>query len=162
MKNLSRNVGAIVLLVLLVLSDQASKAYIRANYSIKESKPLINKVLYILYIENDGMAFSLLKGKQIFLIIITVVLMSLALYYYLVVLKDNKYTPLRLIIIFITAGGLGNLIDRLRFGKVTDFIYFSPINFPVFNVADIYVTCSIFVLLILLFTKYRHDELLKE
>ncbi len=162
MKSLIRYIGAVILLIALIALDQATKGYIRANFIIKETKPLIDKVLYIMYIENDGMAFSLLKGKKIFLVVITVILMAFAVYYYLVVLKEDKYLPLRLIMIFITAGGIGNLIDRLRLGKVTDFIYFSPINLPVFNVADIYVTWSIFFLIILLLTKCRHDELLKE
>ena len=58
----------------------------------------------------------------------------------------------------ITAGGIGNLIDRVRLNYVVDFIYFSLIDFPVFNVADIYVTVSMFLLLILVLFYYKDED----
>ena len=66
---------------------------------------------------------------------------------------------MHLILIFLIAGAIGNFIDRILYHYVIDFIYFSLINFPVFNVADIYVTCSVFVLFILILFVYSEDEL---
>lgn len=57
------------------------------------------------------------------------------------------------------AGAAGNLIDRIRFGYVVDFFYFRLIDFPVFNVADIYVTVSFAVLLLLVFFQYKEEDL---
>ena len=62
-------------------------------------------------------------------------------------------------LIFIAAGAAGNLYDRITLKYVRDFIYFSLIDFPVFNVADIYVTCSVFVLAFLIFFYYKEEDL---
>ena len=66
--------------------------------------------------------------------------------------------PLQWIGIFLSAGAVGNLIDRLFRGFVVDFIYFKIIHFPVFNVADIYVTVSSVLLICLLFFYYKEDD----
>lgn len=78
---------------------------------------------------------------------------------YLKVPDGKKYLPLRLVLIFIAAGAAGNLYDRITLKYVRDFIYFSLIDFPVFNVADIYVTCSVFVLVFLIFFYYKEEDL---
>ena len=71
----------------------------------------------------------------------------------------KKYAPLRICAIFILAGGLGNFIDRVRLNYVVDFFYFELIDFPIFNVADIYVTVTMFVLLYLIFFYYKEEDL---
>ena len=65
---------------------------------------------------------------------------------------------MRIICFVISAGAIGNFLDRVRLNYVVDFIYFSPINFPVFNVADIYVTVSFAVLILLIFFKYKEED----
>jgi len=72
--------------------------------------------------------------------------------------ETSRFTPLRLCFLLIIAGAMGNWIDRLRQGYVVDFIYFKPIDFPVFNVADIYVTCAAFGLILLLLFYYTEEE----
>ena len=72
---------------------------------------------------------------------------------------DKKYRWLRFILVLLTAGALGNLIDRLRLNYVIDFFYFELINFPIFNVADIYVTVGMALLLILVLFYYKEEEL---
>ena len=57
-----------------------------------------------------------------------------------------------------TAGVAGNTIDRLVFGYVTDFLYFELINFPIFNIADCYITICAFLTIFLVFTKYKDDD----
>ena len=69
----------------------------------------------------------------------------------------KKYNPARVLLVFIAAGGLGNIIDRVIFGYVTDFIRFDFIDFPVFNVADMYITVCEVIALILVFFVYRDD-----
>ena len=72
-------------------------------------------------------------------------------YCYVRLLNQKSYRILRMLCVTYTAGALGNLIDRIFRGYVVDMIYFVPINFPVFNVADCYITVSTVILLIALF-----------
>lgn len=74
-------------------------------------------------------------------------------------LKMNKYKDIRVLFVFIFSGAVGNMIDRIRLGYVIDMFDFCLINFPVFNVADIYVTCSMILLLILILFKYKDNDL---
>jgi signal peptidase II len=72
---------------------------------------------------------------------------------------EKKFVPLRICITLITAGAAGNLIDRVAQGYVVDFLYFILIDFPIFNVADCYVTVATAVLLILLMKVYSDEDL---
>ena len=73
--------------------------------------------------------------------------------------EKKKYTILHVLLVMIASGALGNMIDRLRFEYVVDFISFVLINFPIFNVADIYVTVATIILVILLLFVYKEDDL---
>ena len=70
----------------------------------------------------------------------------------------RKYMPLLITCTLLVSGAVGNFIDRVRFGYVRDFIYFKLINFPVFNVADCYVTVSVALLIILILFVYKEDD----
>ena len=72
--------------------------------------------------------------------------------------NKKRYIPLHLLLIVIAAGAVGNMIDRLRLNYVVDFIYFSLINFPVFNVADIYVTLATAFLAIQVLFRYKEED----
>ena len=117
---------------------------------------LIPGVLQFHYLENTGAAFSLLNGQFGFFFIVTPILCLLILFLLSKLPYDNKrYFPLWLIGFLMLAGALGNFVDRIVYRYVIDFIYFSLINFPVFNVADIYVTCGLIVFLILYIFYYK-------
>ena len=73
--------------------------------------------------------------------------------------EDVRYVPLNISLAMIIAGGIGNGIDRIRFSYVIDFIYFKAINFPVFNVADIFVTCGAFIFIFLILFRYKDKDL---
>lgn len=121
---------------------------------------LIPGVLQFHYLENTGAAFSLLNGQFTFFFIVTPVLCALILFVLAKLPYDNKrYFPLWIIGFLMLAGALGNLVDRICYRYVIDFIYFSLINFPVFNVADIYVTCGIIVFVLLYIFYYKDNEL---
>lgn len=90
-----------------------------------------------------------LAGKRYFLLAITILVLAFLVYFYVRMLKLNKYKDLRILFIFVFSGAAGNMIDRIRLGYVIDMFDFRLINFPVFNVADIYVTCSMIILLVL-------------
>ncbi len=119
--------------------DQLTKYIIDSNMHLHQSIPVIQiggtNVLNITYERNTGAAFSILEGKQIFLIIITALILLGMLY--LLLSKRIKKPAYIWCVALILAGGVGNLIDRLITGSVVDFIDFRLINFAVFNVADI-------------------------
>ncbi len=146
--------------VALIVLDQITKWLTRRHFSKKpDDVALIPKVLYFRYVENRGAAWGILQGRFQILSVLSIILIVCFLYALYKVPKTRRYMPLIIIFIFLTSGAVGNLIDRLVFGFVTDFIYFSPINFPVFNVADIYVTCSVFALCIAILFCYSEEEL---
>ena len=71
---------------------------------------------------------------------------------------SKKFLPLRICAILIVSGAIGNLIDRIRLQYVIDFFYFKLIDFPVFNVADIFVTVSTILLLVLVLFYYKEED----
>lgn len=150
---------AILLVLLGVIFDQFTK--ILAVNHLKNQDPfiLIKNVFQFEYLENRGAAFGIMQNKQIFFFIIVVIISVIIVKFYLHVPMTKRFLPLRLCAIFIFAGAIGNFIDRLKLGYVVDFFYFKLINFPVFNVADIYVTIGTFVLAFLLLFYYKEDDL---
>ena len=109
---------------------------------------LIPGVLSLSYIENRGTAFGIMQGRQWLLIVISAVIIAAAVVFCIRRIRDTRYRYLRVLTVFLVAGALGNMIDRIMLGYVRDFIYFKLIDFPVFNVADIYVTVSAVLILI--------------
>ena len=81
------------------------------------------------------------------------------IYIYVKMPHERKFLPLEACMACIVAGAIGNIIDRIRNGFVVDFIYFSLIDFPVFNVADIFVTCSAIALIVLFLFVYKEDDI---
>ena len=156
---LKNYVMAVILVIVAVLIDQYTK-YLEVTH-LKDGPAfvLIDNVFELNYLENRGAAFGLLQNRQIFFVCVAILIFAFILYCYVRIPKTGRYLPLRLCGIFIVAGAAGNLIDRIRLGYVVDFFYFRLIDFPVFNVADIYVTVSFAVLLILIFFRYKEEEL---
>ena len=119
--------------------DQLTKILIDSNMQLHQSIPIISfgdtNVLNITYERNPGAAFSILEGKQLFLILFTAVVIVVMLY--LMLSKRVKKPKYIWSMSLIVAGGIGNLIDRIRVKEVVDYIKFEPINFPIFNFADI-------------------------
>ena len=127
---------------ILVFIDQITKYWIVANLKGKENIVIIKKVFELEYVENDGAAFSSFSGKQVFLLILTVVILAFVIFEFLRIPEGKKYIPLRITFMLLVAGAIGNMIDRVKQGDVVDFFYFVPINFPRFNVADIFITVA--------------------
>ena len=150
---------AVILVIVAVLIDQYTKYLAVTHLKDGPAFVLIDNVFELNYLENRGAAFGLLQNRQIFFVCVAILSFAFILYCYVRIPKTGRYLPLRLCGIFIVAGAAGNLIDRIRLGYVVDFFYFRLIDFPVFNVADIYVTVSFAVLLILIFFRYKEEEL---
>jgi len=99
------------------------------------------------------------QGGKVVFIIITLLLVAVMTYIYWHCPMEKRYIWIRIIIMFLMAGAFGNLIDRIRLNYVVDFFYFELIDFPIFNVADIYVSCCVVALLILFLFYYKEEDL---
>lgn len=148
-----------LLFILLIAVDQLTKFW--AKTIIKEDGPfqVIPKVLKLQYHENNGAVWGILSGRMSFLIILTIVLMLLLMYFYLKIPTGKRFTPLRIIWVFIMAGAIGNFIDRITLRYVVDFIYIELINFPIFNFADMCLTLSCVLLVVLILFYYKEKDL---
>lgn len=149
----------IILCAVLVVLDQLSKIAIRSGMKLNDDIDLIKGVFSIHYIENSGMAFSMMEGMTWFFYIVTPVIVFGCIYIFVRLPRKSRLMPLVWCISVLVAGAVGNYIDRLLKKSVTDFLYFKLINFPVFNVADIYVVCSVIALILLLLFFYKEGEL---
>lgn len=150
---------SLALILVLIGLDQLTKYLAVKNLMNKPDVIIIPKVLQLHYLENTGAAFSLLEGKQLVFAIITPILLIGLAYILIKMPQAKKYTTLDYIIVFLIAGAIGNYIDRIINNYVVDFIYFSLINFPVFNVADCYVTVAVIVLLAVILWYYKDEDL---
>lgn len=147
-----------VLTALLVLLDQATK--LAAVSALKDGDPfvLIPGAFQLQYLENRGAAFGLLQNARIFFLTVTLVALAAVIYVLVRLPLKRKYIVLRFLMVLIAAGAAGNMIDRVFLGYVRDFLYFSLIDFPIFNVADIYVTCATILLILLLLFYYKEED----
>ena len=127
----------IPLVAVLIIIDQITKR-IAVNVLADGLRiPLINGVLEFTFVQNRGAAFGIMQNALPFFVVITLAALCVITYFLLHIPSQKRYLPLRICLCFIAAGAIGNFIDRLRLSYVRDFIYFSLIDFPVFNVADI-------------------------
>lgn len=132
--------------------DQVTKWVIRQNLALGESIPVIPSVMSFTYIENPGAAFGILAGSRVLFIVLTLALLTLLVWYRSQLAK--QYLLLDGAAVLIIAGALGNLLDRLVKGSVTDFFDFH--FFPIFNIADIAVTCGV-GLMVVYILKHESD-----
>lgn len=149
---------AFILTVFIIVFDQVTK--LMAIKYLKTSPPFIilDNFFQFHYVENYGAAFGILQNKKIFFVIITLaVILAITLF-----LVKNYYEIngfMRIALSMLLGGAIGNFIDRLRLGYVVDFISFRLINrydFPVFNIADIFIVAGTgLILLLVLFDKYE-------
>ena len=143
MKQGTRRLGALLLCVLLIAADQATKLLAVARLKDQAPFVLLPGVLELRYLENRGAAFGILQGQKIFLVLFTGLLSALIIYFYFRVPEGKRHLPVRIFLIMLFSGAIGNFIDRCRLDYVIDFIYFKLIDFPIFNVADCYVTIAV-------------------
>lgn len=147
-----------ILSLIIIILDQITKSF--AINHLKGSKPIsiIEGVFEFVYVENRGAAFGILQDKRTLFIIITVLVISFVVVY---AYKNSSQLTLfsKVTLAMLIGGAVGNLIDRIRYGFVVDFIKVDLIrsyNFPVFNIADIFIVISTILLAyVILFDKYE-------
>lgn len=149
---------AAVMLVALVAIDQVTKYMAKAFLEGKEAFPIIKNILELQYLEggNTGAAFGLFSGKTLALAVVSLVAFLILLFAIYKFSTNPKNFWLCISLVVMAAGALGNCIDRFVNQYVIDFIYFKCIDFPIFNVADCYVTVSAVVIFLLV--AFSKDE----
>ena len=152
MKQITAGIAGVIVLTVI---DQLTKLWAIAELKGQPSIIWIKGIFELQYLENRGAAFGLMQNQQWLFLICVAVVLGAAAYFYYRMPGSGRYLPLRLIAVFLSAGAIGNAIDRMFRGFVVDFFYFSLIDFPVFNVADIYVTVSMGCFLILFLCYYK-------
>ncbi len=166
---------------LLVFFDQITKKaaqfYLKGNDAI----PIIEDVFELKYLENTSAAFGMdpisllhkifqfqifndnpelyLNIRMGFFYLITIIVIVLLSYVYTRIPNETRFRFMDYILLFFIAGAVGNLIDRISLKYVIDFFYFKLIDFPIFNVADIYVTCAAFAMIGLGLFYYKDEDI---
>ena len=145
----------------IVAADQISKALVLTHIPLGGEVPVLPGVVGLTYVRNFGAAFSSFQGMQWLFAVIFIVFTVAVIWEYRK--KAMPFTKLeRWCIAAIYGGGLGNMIDRLRFGYVVDMIETQFMEFPVFNVADCFITCGCILLVahLILFNKdfWKEDK----
>ena len=138
-----------VLFFFALLTDQASKFVIDAKFTLNDSRKIIGNLLYLTYRRNPGAAFGISLGNQQVMLIITLLVIFLLLYLYFSgkICTETMLGKIAMVLIF--SGAAGNLIDRIRLGEVIDFINMGigRHRWPVYNLADVYITFGMFILI---------------
>lgn len=146
-----------IIVSILVFLDQFSKYLAVLKLKAQPDFILIENVLELHYLENKGAAFGMLQNQKFLFILITVAIIAVIVYV-VAKLPEKGYLLFEITVLFILSGAIGNLIDRIRLDYVVDFIYFKLIDFPIFNMADIYVSVFSFVLIVLLVFVYKEND----
>lgn len=140
-----------VVFAVAVALDQAVKFLVDATLPLNgPGIPLLNDVLQLSYVRNQGAVFGMSFGPPVVLLGITLLVTAVLLYLYLSGEFDPGSAVGEIAIVLVLAGAVGNLIDRIRFGEVIDFINMGigPYRWPTYNVADICITVGVIVLIV--------------
>ena len=150
-------IDALIAAVLLVL-DQFTKHLAVVHLKNQPAYVIIDGVLELQYLENRGSAFGMLQNQKVFILFVGSVFLAVLLFFLFKLPEQKKFRIVHVLLAVIVAGGIGNMIDRVRLGHVIDFLYFRLINFPIFNFADCCVVICALLLLIFFFFIYNEDK----
>ena len=168
MKKIGRVLVPLVSVLIMVGLDQWIKYLTILYLSDGREVKVLGDALVITYVQNRGMAWGLFQNGQVIFAILTPIAIAAILFLYVRTPWEKEYRPIRIAEVMLIGGAIGNLIDRIfRFdptdgkifhGYVVDMIYVKAIKFPVFNVADMFVTVAFFLMIFLLIFVYNEDE----
>ena len=160
MKNrIKQYIPTLIFMIALIVLDQVTKLIARSTLA-DSSVAVIEGVFEFKLVYNTGVAWGMFGQSPVVITLIALIIMAVVAFVYFKIPVENKrLRVLRILLILIFSGAAGNIIDRLCVDAVTDFLYFKLINFPVFNVADIYVTVSGILVAILLIFYYKEEDL---
>jgi len=148
----------LILAAFVVALDQTSKFWVRSHLDLGEIVPLVGP-LSLVHVRNTGSAFGLFANQAFLLTLIAVVGLVTVLLFYRYLSRSSLLGSVALGLVF--GGAIGNLIDRVRFGYVTDFVdvrLWDDFHWPAFNVADSAITVGTIVLVIFIFWSLRKGD----
>ncbi len=149
----------LIMMFILIAMDQITKYLAVINLKDKPAYTIIDGVFELNYLENRGAAFGMLQNQKGFFILISCIVLIAILYILIKMPENKKYNILHVLLVLIASGAIGNMIDRVRLEYVVDFFYFVLINFPIFNMADIYVSVACVLLAIVMLFVYKEEDL---
>lgn len=151
-------IGAVIS-ALLIVFDQLTKYWAITGLKDKPAFVIWDGVFELRYLENRGASFGILQNQKWPLVIFTMLVLVVLIYFFVKKIPDERrFFFLNAITVLIFSGAVGNLIDRLARNYVVDFFYFCLIDFPIFNVADIYVVTAAILLIILGLFYYKDED----
>lgn len=156
---IKKGIAGLICSCVLIFLDLLTKRM--AVTHLKNQAPFVlwQGVFELRYLENRGAAFGILQNGRWLFIPLTLVLLILILYFYFLRIPcERRYRWLDVVAILFFSGAIGNFTDRIINGYVVDFFYFILIDFPIFNVADIYVTSAAALLVILFLFYYKEED----
>lgn len=145
-----------------VLLDQWTK-YLTVT-KIGDSRIVLwENVFELVYVKNNGMAWGMLQNQQWLFIVMTPIVLIFMAWFYVKMPYEKKFLPMRILEVMLAGGAIGNLLDRMFRGEfcqghVVDMFYFKAINFPVFNVADSFISVAFVLLVVLVMFKYSEED----
>ncbi len=142
---------------IIAILDQAAKIFAAGLLPSVKTIPVIEDVFHLTYVENTGAGFGVFKDYTWLLTALTIIVIIAVVGYY--VNKRPKNKILVTALTFMMGGAVGNVVDRVRLGYVIDFFDFTFIDFPVFNIADCFITAGaiIFAVYILFFSDKKEN-----
>ena len=142
--------------IIFVFIDQLSKGLINIGMNLNQSIEIIPNFLNLTYVHNTGAAFSIFEGAKWFFIITAIIVLNII---YIFFIKDKELKNSEIVIYSLLISGIiGNLIDRVVFGYVIDFIDVNIFNFAIFNLADSFIVIAVILLLITMGGKNARDN----
>ena len=146
-------------MIILIAIDQYTKHLAVLHLKNKPAFSIIDGVFELRYLENRGAAFGMLQNQKGFFLLVSCIVLIAICYILVKMPEDKKYNILHILLVLIASGAIGNMIDRIRLEYVVDFFYFVLINFPIFNMADIYVSVACVLLAIVMLFIYKDEDL---
>ena len=153
------NLLPIIAVVILILLDQGTKLWALASLNPIHNMTLVEGFMDLTFVENRGVAFGMFSGQRWFILLLTGIIAVGLIWFYVTMPKKKEYFPLRVSLVMVLSGAIGNIIDRLFRGYVVDFFEFTFFEWPVFNVADIYVVVGVILLALMIVFVVKDEDL---
>ena len=149
----------VIVSFILIFIDQYTKHLAVIYLKNKPAFSIIDGVFELNYLENRGAAFGMLQNQKLFFLLVSSIVLIGIGYILYKIPEEKKYSILHVLLVLIASGAIGNMIDRIRLEYVVDFFYFVLINFPIFNMADIYVSVACILLAFVMLFIYKEEDL---
>lgn len=153
------NLMLTIAVIALILLDQGTKLWALASLKPIHNMTLAEGFMDLTFVENRGVAFGMFSGQRGFILLLTLVISVCLIWFYRSLPEKKEYVPVRVSLVLILAGAIGNMIDRVFRGYVVDFFEFTFFEWPVFNVADIYVVVGVILLAFLVLFVIKDEDI---